>query len=85
VAQHFGNTHRNGFRGPGVTYVNASVFRGFHLYRESEFQVRVEAFNLLNHPQLTSNPNVTVGGGTFGYITSFGATRTLQFSGRISF
>jgi hypothetical protein len=85
VAQHFGNTHRNEFRGPGVTYVNASVFRGFHLYRESEFQVRVEAFNLLNHPELTSNPNVTVGGGTFGYITSFGATRSLQFSGRFNF
>jgi len=85
VAQHFGNTHRNEFRGPGVTYVNASVFRGFHLYRESEFQVRVEAFNLLNHPELTSNPNVTVGGGTFGYITSFGAARSLQFSGRFNF
>jgi hypothetical protein len=87
---HFGNTHRNEFRGPGVTNVNASVFRSFHIYRESEFQVRMEAFNLLNHPDLTSNPNATVGGGTFGYITSFGtnpplATRTLQFSGRFNF
>jgi len=81
----FGNTSRNEFRGPGVTYVNASVFRAFHVYRESEFQVRVEAFNLLNHPQLTSNPNVTVGGGTFGYITGFGNTRSLQFSGRFNF
>jgi hypothetical protein len=82
---HFGNTHRNEFRGPGVTNMNASIFRGFHVYRESEFQVRVEAFNVLNHPQLTSNPNVTVGGGTFGYITSFGSTRSLQFSGRFNF
>ena len=82
---HFGNTHRNEFRGPGVTGVNASIFRGFKMYHESEFQVRVEAFNLLNHPQLTSNPNTTVAGGTFGYITSFGGTRTLQFSGRINF
>jgi hypothetical protein len=85
VAQHFGNTHRNEFRGPGVTGVNASVFRGFHVYHESEFQIRVEAFNLLNHPQLNTNPNATVGGGTFGYITTFGATRTLQFSGRFNF
>jgi hypothetical protein len=90
VAPHFGNTHRNEFRGPGVTYVNASVFRGFHLYKESQFQVRVEAFNVLNHAILSSNPNATVGGGTFGYITSFGtsaplATRTLQFSGRFNF
>ena len=86
VAPHFGNTHRNEFRGPGVTLINASVVRGFHIYRESEFQVRVEAFNLLNHPQLSTNPNATVGGGTFGYITTFGNnTRTLQFSGRFNF
>jgi hypothetical protein len=75
-----------------VTGVNASIFRGFHIYRESEFQIRVEAFNLLNHPQLTSNPNATVptpataASSTFGYITTFnGATRSLQFSGRFNF
>ena len=88
----FANTYRNEFRGPGVTQVNASLFRGFHIYKESEFQVRVEAFNILNHAQLVSNPNATVGGGTFGYITSFGTaysptsgSRSLQFSGRVSF
>jgi carboxypeptidase family protein len=89
----FGNTGRNQFRGPGVTDVNASVFRGFHIFRESEFQVRVEAFNLLNHPQLIANPNATVqpAGTTFGYITNFTSTnnanltRTLQFSGRFNF
>jgi len=85
VAPHFGDTRRDEFRGPGVSYVNASIFRGFHLFRESEFQVRVEAFNLTNHPQLTSNPNATVGGGTFGYITTFGNARTIQYSGRINF
>ncbi|HEX4155461.1 MAG TPA: TonB-dependent receptor [Acidobacteriaceae bacterium] len=84
VAPHFGNTHRNEFRGPGQTVINASVFRGFHVYRESQFQIRVEAFNLLNHA-LINSPNVTVGGGTFGYITSFGNTRSLQFSGRFNF
>jgi hypothetical protein len=89
VAPHFGNTHRNEFRGPGVTTLNLSAFRGFHIYRESEFQIRVEAFNALNHPQfngtLANSPNATVGGGAFGYITAFGNTRTLQFSGRFNF
>jgi hypothetical protein len=85
VSPHFGNTHRNEFRGPGVTGVNASVFRLIHVYRESDLRIGVEGFNLLNHPQLTSNPNATVGGGTFGYITGFGGTRSLQFSGRITF
>jgi hypothetical protein len=35
-----GNTHRNQFRGPGQTVIDASVFRGFHMYRESQFQIR---------------------------------------------
>jgi hypothetical protein len=89
----FANTHRNEFRGPGQSVVNASLFRAFHIYHESEFQIRFEAFNLLNHPQLT-NPNTTVPStanvnaqnyGTFGYITSFGGTRSLQFGGRFNF
>jgi hypothetical protein len=88
----FANTHRNEFRGPGVSQVNASIFRSFKTYKESQLQVRIEAFNLLNHALLYSNPNTTVGGGTFGYITSFGAgysptqgARSLQFSGRVNF
>ena len=82
----FGNTHRNQFRGPGNTLINASVFRSFHVYKESAFQVRVEAFNVLNHAILPTPNNVTVGGGAFGYINNnFGAARTLQFSGRFNF
>jgi hypothetical protein len=84
VAPTFSNITRNAFRGPGQSVVNASIFKAFHLYRESEFQVRMEGFNIFNHP-LLNNPNATVGGGTFGYITSFGNTRTVQFSGRYSF
>ncbi len=87
------NTGRNEFTGPGTSVFNASVFRSIHMYRESEFQIRVEAFNVLNHPQLTgvnstvpSAANVAAGNyGTFGLISSFGNTRSLQFGGRISF
>ena len=95
------NTYRNEFRGPGVSVFNASLFRAIHVYRESEFQIRFEAINLLNHAILTSNPNATVPSaanvasgnyGTFGLITSFGpaysptqGARSLQFSGRFNF
>jgi hypothetical protein len=88
----FANTGRNQFRGPGISNFNASLFRAFHIYHESEFQIRFEAFNVFNHALLFSNPNATVGGGTFGEITSFGqpysptsGSRTLQFSGRVNF
>jgi hypothetical protein len=90
----FGNTHRNQFRGPGQTVMNASVFRGFKVYRESEFQIRFEAFNVLNHallgnPNTTvpSNPNIAIGNyQNFGMITGgYGASRSLQLSGRFNF
>jgi hypothetical protein len=79
------NTYRNGFRGPGASVFNTSIFRGFHIYRESEFQIRFEAFNVFNHALLyglnggvpnntvTSNSNISTGNyGTLGTITAFG-------------
>jgi hypothetical protein len=88
------NTHRNEFRGPGQSVFNASLFKAFPVYRESEFQIRFEAFNLFNHPLLNNPSNLTVptaaniaagNYGTFGLITSFGNTRSLQFGGRFNF
>jgi hypothetical protein len=78
----FANTHRNEFRGPGTGVVNASMFKGFRIYHESEFKLGAEVFNLFNHPYLNlnspgstvpSNANVAAGNyGTFGLITAFG-------------
>ena len=78
----FANTHRNQFRGPGTGVVNASMFKGFRVYRESEFKVGVEVFNLFNHAYLNLNSpaatvpttaNVNAGNyGTFGTIQAFG-------------
>jgi len=58
------------------------MFKGFRVYRESEFKLGVEVFNLFNHPYLNlNNPGTTVPStanvnagnyGTFGLITSFG-------------
>jgi len=94
------NTHRNQFRGPGVSAFNASLFKGIRVYHESEFQIRFEAFNVFNHAWVT-NPNTTVPTdanvaagkyGTFGMITSYGPSysptqgaRSLQFGGRFNF
>jgi hypothetical protein len=80
----FANTHRNQFRGPGTGVANASMYKGFHVYRTGEFKVGVEVFNLFNHPYLNLNsPQATVPSntnlsanppvyGTFGMITAFG-------------
>ncbi len=90
------NTYRNEFRGPGASNFNASIFRAFHIYRESEFTFGMEAFNVFNHALLYgTNSNVpvnTVGNGNFGNITTFGqpysptlGARSLQFNGRFNF
>jgi hypothetical protein len=95
ISPQFGNTTRNQFRGPGQTALNASIFRSIHMYRESNFQIRFEAFNILNHALLASPNNVTVPTnaniqtgtyGSFGMITSgYGGSRSLQISGRFNF
>jgi len=92
IAPHFGNTHRNQFRGPGQSMFNASAVRSIPFYHETKFEFRVEAQNLFNHTWV-SNPNATVAaaGSTFGYITSFSsngyqaATRFVQGSARFTF
>jgi hypothetical protein len=89
------NTGRNQFRGPGNSQTNASLVKKFHIYRESEFQFRFEAFNVFNHPWLNA-PNAQVGSGSTGFISNFNAfnvaafgtnagSRQMQFSGRINF
>jgi hypothetical protein len=96
IPPHFGSSGRNQFRGPGQTLINASIFRAFPVYRENKFEIRFEAFNVLNHA-LLSNPNTTVpkpsaltstppNYGNFGMITAnYGNARTVQFGGRYTF
>ncbi len=94
------NTGRDQFRGPGNSQFNTRLYKSFHIWRETEFQVGLDAINLFNHPYL-NNPNTTVptasniasgNYGNFGLITSFGtaysqtqSARALMFAGRINF
>jgi hypothetical protein len=63
----YGNTGRNTQRGPGQFNIDASLIKLTRFGRvETEF--RIEAFNLLNHPQFV-NPNGTLGNAAFGTIS----------------
>jgi hypothetical protein len=92
-----GNTGRNQFRGPGFIQDNVSLFKIFHLYRESSLETRIEAFQLSNTPQFanpTSNNcctaasfgtvTSTVGSGQ-GSVNGVGGGRSLQASAKINF
>jgi hypothetical protein len=70
----FGNTGRNILRGPGLTNVDASIFRDFLLTERFKLQFRAEAFNLSNTPAF-NNPGATVTSATrnaAGQITNLG-------------
>jgi len=59
-------------RSPGVNSANLSLFKGFNLgwlREETRMELRAEAFNAFNHPQLCG-PNTTVDGGRFGQVRS---------------
>jgi hypothetical protein len=47
----FGNAGRNFMNNPARTNVDMALYRNFFMWHESKLQVRVEAFNLFNHPQ----------------------------------
>ena len=53
--QHFGNLGRNAFRGPDYTNWDLSVAKNTKLTERLSMQLRVDFFNILNHPNF-SNP-----------------------------
>ena len=47
----FGNAPRNYLRGPAVNQLNLGLFKNTRITENVRVQFRVEAFNVLNHPQ----------------------------------
>ncbi len=64
----YGDSGRNILRGPGQFNIDFSIIKATRIANlDTEF--RVEAFNLLNHPQF-AQPNGTLGNPLFGQITA---------------
>jgi hypothetical protein len=74
TAVRFGNSGRNILRGPGLTNLDASIFRDFPISERFKLQFRAEAFNVSNTPAF-NNPGATVSAATrnaAGEITNLG-------------
>lgn len=77
----YGDSGRGIVRGPGQFNIDMSIVKNTRIGRfDTEF--RIEAFNLLNHPQF-ANPNTTFGNAAFGQITAMLANPSCALCGTI--
>jgi hypothetical protein len=83
-----GNMARNAWNGPFFFNWDASLMKNFKITERIRFQIRGEAFNVLNTPNFfvgifpgSGNVNST----SFGRVSSTFAPRIVQFVGRIEF
>jgi hypothetical protein len=82
----YGNTPKNGFRGPGLVTLDGSLFRTFPIREALSLQLRADAFNALNHPTF-ANPGVSLTSTNFGEVTGTAGSnaRVLQFAATVNF
>jgi hypothetical protein len=75
----FASIGRNALTGPGSYVINIALTRTFLVKERNLFELRAEAFNLLNNVRF-GNPNTTFTANTFGEITTAGDPRIMQFA-----
>jgi len=80
----FGSAGRNILEGPGYQNINASLVKNTSLKESLTLQLRVEFFNLLNHPNYNL-PDNFFGSPTFGQILSAQSPRHIQFGAKLLF
>ncbi len=96
--QHFGDMSRNSITGPGFEDVDFSLQKDTTLRGHYTFEIRADAFNVMNHPNFgqplatMSIGKGTITAGNFGQIVNtrfpvgdVGSSRQLQLAGRILF
>jgi hypothetical protein len=54
----FGTSGRNVITGPGVQSVDMAIVRAFRLNDVARLQIRVDAYNALNHPNFVAPPSL---------------------------
>ncbi|MCU0247989.1 MAG: hypothetical protein MUC42_15580, partial [Bryobacter sp.] len=74
----FGNLARNAMIGPSSLTANLAVVKNFRFTEAMRFQVRMEAYNLFNHPVL-GDPNGNMASADFTRILQKNGNRTMQF------
>ena len=82
-----GTTPRGFFHGPGFWNIDFSLQKDTKVTEGTTFQLRVEAFNLLNHTNF-ANPTGSITSGNFGRVTAirnFTNSRLVQLGAKFIF
>lgn len=83
----YGTAGRNSIRVPGRANFDLSLSKITPLYKDrAKLEIRVDAFNLLNHTQFSNFDTIAADiGSTFGQATNVYAPRELQLAAHIRF
>jgi len=72
-------------KGPSSLSLDMNMIKRFKIRESTEFEFRIDAINVLNHPNF-GNPNTNINGNnTFGQITTAGGSRRFIINSRINF
>jgi hypothetical protein len=86
----FGNSEPGVLRGPKEVAFATAVNKTFPVTERVGLQLRAEAFNVFNHPNINSintsfNLNQSTNAASFGNATAAGDMRQMEFSARVTF
>jgi carboxypeptidase family protein/TonB-dependent receptor-like protein len=82
-----GNAPRRFFYGPGINNVDMTLIKHVAFGGSRSFQIRLEAFNVFNHPQFYGAGAVdgNIASQTFGHIVSAASPRLVQIGAKFGF
>jgi Carboxypeptidase regulatory-like domain len=81
----YGNSRRGILRADGLVDIDATLKKTIGLGETRKFELRLESFNLANHPTFAA-PNATIGSSSAGRVTStLNANRIFQAAGKFYF
>jgi hypothetical protein len=84
----YGNVSKNEFRTPPFLQLDAQISRLFPIHERLNLDLRLEAFNVLNHPDFGLSTPVVLTSSTFGQVSSTAsgnAARVFQGSLKLVF
>jgi Carboxypeptidase regulatory-like domain len=82
----YGNISRNAFHGPPYFNIDAQISRIFPIHESLNLDLRLESFNMLNHPNFGGiDANVNHLSSTFGQVSSASSARLFQGAVKIIF